>query len=209
MFLNKINLIFNLILFSTMHAGVLVNVKNIIPSIEIDLKYATTDNFVGKRIYDYETCYLLSEVAAALKEVQIELSKQGFGLKIYDGYRTMQAQRKFWEICPDERYVSNPYKEMGRHTRGTAVDLTLINLKTKKELEMPTAFDDFTEKAAPNYQGASKVATKNRSLLQKVMNKYGFINNKTEWWHFDFNGWRDHAPLNINPKNEDRIEINS
>ena len=118
-----LNLIFNLILFSTMHAGVLVNVKKIIPSIEIDLKYATTNNFVGRRIYDYEICYLLSEVAAALKEVQIELSKQGLGLKIYDGYRTMQAQRKFWEVCPEERYVSNSDKEMGRHTRCIAVDL--------------------------------------------------------------------------------------
>ena len=135
MILNKINLMLGFIFFNTMYPGILVNVKKIIPSVEIDLKYATTDNFVGKRIYNYNICYLLSKVAEALKLVQAELELQGLGIKIFDGYRTMQAQRKFWEVCPDERYVSNPDKEMGRHTRGTAVDLTLIDLKTKNELE--------------------------------------------------------------------------
>jgi len=193
--------------FYQLKSEALVNVKTIIPTIAIDLKYATTDNFVHKKVYDFNTCYLLENVCLALKKVQEDLAPLGFGLKIFDGFRTMQAQFKFWEICPDPRYVSDPHKEMGRHTRGTAVDLTLINLKSREELEMPTEFDDFTEKAAPNYTGASETAIKNRSLLQHVMNKYGFTNNKTEWWHFDYEGWQNCQPLNIIPRNEDRIEI--
>jgi zinc D-Ala-D-Ala dipeptidase len=206
----KKQIVFALI-FTTYFCGTnpqaLVNIQRIIPTIEIDLKYATTDNFVHQKIYDFHTCYVLENVAEALKNVQADLAKIGLGLKIFDGYRTMQAQHKFWEVCPDPRYVSDPHKEMGRHTRGTAVDLTLIDLKSKQELEMPTLFDDFTEKAAPDYQGATKDAIKNRSLLQQMMNRYGFTNNRTEWWHFDYQGWQNCPPLTILPKNEDRIEL--
>jgi D-alanyl-D-alanine dipeptidase len=175
----------------------LVDIQAIIPHIEIDLKYATADNFTGQIVYNFERCLLLKEVALKLREAQNQLEAMGLGLKIWDGFRPVATQWKFWELIPDERYVSDPRKG-GRHTRGTAVDLTLIT-KDGQELLMPSAFDDFSEKAHRNYAGASEEAIKNRELLQKVMENHGFIGLPTEWWHFDFIGWESHDPININP----------
>lgn len=106
----------------------LVNVHEIIPTICCDIRYATKNNFTKQVIYNSDACYLKKEVALALKKVQWELAAQGLGLKIWDAYRPVSAQRKLWEVVPDERYVGNPEKG-GRHTRGTAVDVTLIRLK--------------------------------------------------------------------------------
>jgi D-alanyl-D-alanine dipeptidase len=141
---------------------------------------------------------LLKEVALHLRDVQEELGVMGLGLKIWDGFRPVAAQWKFWELVPDERYVSDPRKG-GRHTRGTAVDLTLIT-KDGQELSMPSAFDDFSEKAHRDYAGATKEEIKNRELLQKIMEKHGFIGLPTEWWHFDLAGWESHPPLDTTPQ---------
>ncbi len=171
----------------------LVDIQTINPNICIDLKYATADNFTGQVIYGFNQCFVLESVAKALNEVQQELESLGLGLKVWDGYRPLAAQWKFWEICPDPRYVADP-REGGRHTRGTAVDATLVDAKGQ-ELVMPTGFDDFSEKAHCHYKGASEEATRNRDLLRSVMEKHGFDTPPpewaTEWWHFDFKGWRD------------------
>lgn len=197
------------LLFNFCDAKKLVNLKKFIPTIEVDLKYATKANFTKQQVYNFETCYVLEDVAVALKQVQAVLATKSLGLKIWDGFRPKQAQIKFWQICPDERYVSNPYTELGRHTRGTAVDVTLIDLKTKSELVMPTKFDDFSVKAAPDYAGPeiSQLAIKNRAILKQVMYEYNFTNNKTEWWHFDYAGWKNCAPLDLEPQDQDTIEI--
>ncbi len=171
----------------------LVDVQSIIPHATIDLKYATEDNFTGQIVYDFQNCRLLNEVALKLREVQDQLETMGLGLKIWDGFRPVAAQWKFWELVPDERYVSDPRKG-GRHTRGTAVDLTLVT-KEGLELEMPSLFDDFSEKAHRNYTGASEESMKNRALLQEIMESHGFIGLPTEWWHFDFIGWEEHEPI--------------
>lgn len=170
----------------------LVDIQSFLPQVQVDLKYATADNFTGQIVYDFTHCLVLKEVAIQLGKVQEELESQGLGLKIWDGFRPMAAQWKFWEIIPDERYVSDPRKG-GRHTRGTAVDITLIT-KDGKELLMPSSFDDFSEKAHRNYEEAPEEAIKNRELLQKVMEKHGFIGLPTEWWHFDLVGWENHPP---------------
>jgi D-alanyl-D-alanine dipeptidase len=117
----------------------------------------------------------------------------GLGLKIWDGYRPIAVQWKFWELMPDERYVSDPRKG-GRHTRGTAVDLTLVT-KNGQELLMPTAFDDFSGKASCDYMDAPVEAIKNRDLLRKIMEKHGFVGLVNLWWHFDLIGWRNHPPI--------------
>lgn len=176
----------------------LIEVKKIIPTIEIDLKYATDNNFVNQKVYDFNKCYLLEEVITKLKLVQDNLSTLGLGLKIWDGYRPMYAQEKFWDIMPDENYVAHP-KTGSRHTRGTAVDVTLIDLKSKQELEMPSGYDDFSEKAHTNYTDATKSTIKNRDLLIKTMEKYGFIVWKNEWWHFDIIGWQSYPVINFIP----------
>ena len=174
----------------------LVPVKKIIPTIICDIRYATKNNFTGQQVYNLSECYLLAPVAQALNKVQKELSLQGLGLKIWDGYRPLTAQWKLWHIVPDKRYVSNP-KNGGKHCRGTAVDVTLVNLKTGKELPMPTGFDEFTERAWANYDNLPDDVKKNRKSLRDVMYKHGFSGITSEWWHFDYKGWRDLPSLDI------------
>lgn len=176
----------------------LVNIQAVIPNIQVDLKYATSDNFTGQIVYEFCHCFLLKEAALKLAEVQAELDARGLGLKIWDGFRPVASQWKFWELFPDERYVSDPRKG-GRHTRGTAVDLTLVT-KEGQELLMPSAFDDFSEKAHRDYQGASEEAIRNRELLQDVMQRHGFVGLPTEWWHFDFIGWQEFPPIDWTPE---------
>ncbi len=177
----------------------LVDISKAIPDILLDIRYATTNNFLGFPVYAKPACYLHKNVADALIAVQKELSSVGLGLKIFDGYRPLSVQQVMWDAVQDERYVSNPAKNKGRHTRGTAVDLTLVN-REGVELEMPTPFDDFTEKAHSNYSDLPETALQNRALLAEVMKRHGFQQLPTEWWHFDFEGWRDDSkfpPLDI------------
>ncbi len=181
------------------HDHHLVRVQNVIPSIVIDIKYATNDNFTGQVLYPSAECYLLEHVANALKEVQDELNAQGFGLKIWDAYRPFSVQKIMWDVVkdtPNQQYVANPAMG-GKHTRGTAVDLTLVFLSTGHELPMPTPFDDFTERAWRASMDCSYVAQVNRRLLETVMHKHGFVGIPHEWWHFDYQDWRDHEPLDI------------
>jgi D-alanyl-D-alanine dipeptidase len=174
----------------------LVDVRSINPTICIELRYATDNNFTGKTVYDCppDKCFVLKCVAEKLDLIQKELEKLGLGLKIWDGLRTFEAQKRFWKICPDERYVSNP-KKGGRHTRGTTVDVTLVHLSDGSELAMPTEFDNFTQKARSDYMDLPEEVIKNRMLLQNVMTKHGFSMITAEWWHFDLSNWRDFSPL--------------
>jgi D-alanyl-D-alanine dipeptidase len=177
----------------------LVDITQVNPGIVLDIRYATSENFLGFPVYPKAACYLHQEAAAALNQVAAELALRQLGLKIFDGYRPLSVQQTMWDAIQDERYVSNPQKNKGRHTRGTAVDLTLIDNKGN-ELEMPTPFDDFTEKAHSDYPVVSEAAKQNRAILQAVMTKYGFEILPTEWWHFDFHGWKDdvkYPPLDV------------
>lgn len=172
----------------------LVDIQKLIPNIRVDLLYATPNNFTKETIYDFTCCLLVEEAALKLKRAQEEIESIGLGFKVWDGYRPLSAQEKFWSILPDERYISNP-KKGGRHTRGTAVDLTLVTLKEGQELPMPTPFDEFTERAHRSWQGGTKEELANREFLQEVMERHGFIGLPTEWWHFDLIGWEKMAPL--------------
>jgi|GEM_PF-3477652 len=167
----------------------LVEVCRVIPNILLDIRYATAHNFLGFSLYAKPACYLHKKVADALLKVQEELASMGLGLKIFDGYRPLSVQQLMWKAVKDERYVANPMQG-GRHTRGTAVDLTLVNHEGR-ELEMPTSYDDFTEKAHSDYSDLPKKTLQNRALLANVMKRQGFQQLPTEWWHFDFEGWND------------------
>lgn len=182
-----------------LNANNLVDLSKVIPGIVLDIRYATENNFLGFPVYAKPVCYLHKKAAVALLEVQKELSTMGLGLKVFDGYRPLSVQQVMWDTVQDERYVSNPAINKGRHTRGTAIDLTIV-YKEGNELEMPTPFDDFTEKAHSDYPHLSETILKNRTLLAEVMERHGFQRLPTEWWHFDFDGWRDDSqfpPLDI------------
>ncbi len=189
---------FTLILaFIPAHAGVpdLVDLQKEVPDLVLDIRYATTNNFMKQAVYPVAKCYLRRTSAHKLTAVQKELKTKSLGLKIFDGYRPLSAQRKLWAIVPDERYVANPAKG-SRHNRGAAVDVTLID-KKGKELVMPTPYDDFTEKAHRTYKDLPAEAIKNRQLLEDVMKKHGFTGLDTEWWHFDDVDWKNYEILDV------------
>lgn len=174
----------------------LVDLEKFIPRIKLDIKYATKDNFVGMKVYDEPKAFLRLPAAYALKKVQEELNKKGLGLKIFDAYRPYSVTVLFYEKIKDTDYVASPCQG-SRHNRGCAVDVTVIDLKTGKELEMPTKIDDFTLKAHPDYMDLSDSVKSNRALLTSVMKKYGFAQFPTEWWHFDFSGWENYFLMDL------------
>ena len=153
----------------------------------LDIRYATENNFTKKILYPTAKAKLRREAAESLASVQKELRMKNLRLKIYDGYRPLAIQWKLWEIVPNEDFVANP-KKGSKHNRGAAVDLTIID-SLGNELEMPTGYDDFTEKASQEYMNLSENALKNRALLKDVMTRHGFQPIKSEWWHYDFRGW--------------------
>ncbi|MDP4161321.1 MAG: CapA family protein [Bacillota bacterium] len=155
-----------------------VDILQVIPTLKLDLKYATNDNFTHTKLYDSSKALLRRGSADKLKKVADEVAKDGFLLKIWDAYRSPKAQFKMWNLVPDTRYVANPYKGYSNHSRGSAIDLTLVDLEGK-EIAMPTGFDDFT----PSAERANENA--NAKYLEKIMVKYGFRPLETEWWHFD------------------------
>jgi zinc D-Ala-D-Ala dipeptidase len=172
-------------------AGEFIDVKKYDFSFILDIKYATKNNFTHQAVYPEARCLIRKPVAQALSRVQAALKVRGLRLKIFDCYRPLSVQRKFWELVPDERYVANPQKG-SRHNRGAAVDVTLVD-STGEELEMPSAFDDFSEKAHRNALRATPKAKANLKLLERMMLSEGFQVFDTEWWHFDFKGWEQYS----------------
>jgi len=173
----------------------LVDIRKVNPNIRLDIRYATTNNFLKRKLYTVAKCALRASVAQKLALVQTDLEKIGLGLKVYDCYRPFSVTKQMWQAWPDPRYVANPARG-SRHNRGAAIDLTLVD-RTGKELEMPTPYDDFTKKAHADYQGGSAQSRKNRQVLKDAMKKQGFIGITTEWWHFDSEDWQKFAILNV------------
>lgn len=173
----------------------MVDIKAINSHIRLDIKYATSDNFTKQKVYSQPKAYLRKEVVEQLDKVQKDLEKQGLGLKVWDAYRPHSVQYKFWELVPDERYVANPAKG-SRHSRGAAVDLTLVD-SSGKELTMPTEFDNMTEKAHRDYMQLPEEAIRNREILEKAMAAHGFKGLPTEWWHFDYKKWQKYDLLDV------------
>ena len=161
-----------------------VRVLDYIPSARQALAYASTDNFVGQRIYDFSDAYLRYGTVEKLMMVCDELAGLGLGILIWDGFRPAAAQAKLWEICPDATYVSHPVTGTRAHCRGTAVDLTLVDLATGDPLPVPTGFDNFTALADRDYSDCSPEAAENARLLESLMEKHGFKPYSKEWWHF-------------------------
>jgi D-alanyl-D-alanine dipeptidase len=173
----------------------MVELKRLVPGIVYDLRYATVNNFMKRLMYPAGTkaTYLRLPAARALSGVQEELEKQGYGLLIFDAYRPYAVTVKFWELVKDERYVANPARGSG-HNRGIAVDLTIIEKRTGKQLNMGTGFDNFSDTAHHSFKNLPAEILSNRNLLKQVMEKYGFKVYNEEWWHYS---WPDAARFEI------------
>ena len=174
----------------------LIEIKKSIPDIKLDIRYAGKNNFAKQAVYKQARAFARLPVVEALKNVQIELKKSGYGLKIFDGYRPYSVTVKFFAIASDKSFVANP-KDGSRHNRGCAIDLTLIDLKTGKELEMPTPYDSFAAEAASDFMNLPANVIQNRELLRSKMEKHGFRVLNNEWWHFDFIGWKNYELMDI------------
>lgn len=161
----------------------LVRVSDYIPDAKIDIKYATADNFTKGKIYDFDDAYLRYGTVMKLKKAADALREQGYRLVIWDGYRPQSAQFILFENSPDPTYVSDPNKGFSSHSSGGTVDITLITLDGSA-VEMPTGFDDFSEKANRNYDDVSETAAKNSKILEKAMQDAGFKGYSAEWWHY-------------------------
>jgi D-alanyl-D-alanine dipeptidase len=174
----------------------LVDLKKAIPSIVLDIKYATTHNFMKEVMYPEARAFARKPVAEQLKKIQAYLKTKGYGLKIYDAYRPYAITVAFYNKASDKNFVANPAKG-SKHNRGCAVDLTLIDLKTGKEVEMPTPYDSFSTAASPHFKDLPKHVIKNRDFLIATMQANGFKVIYNEWWHFDFNNWPNYDLMDI------------
>jgi D-alanyl-D-alanine dipeptidase len=167
-------------------------------TIKLDIRYATANNFMGRKVYPEARAFLQKPAAKSLIRVHKKLKKQGLGLVIYDGYRPWTITKLFWDsVAPEYRtFVADPAKG-SKHNRGCAVDLSIFDLKTGKEVPMPSGYDEFSERASPKYTGGTEEERRNRDLLRKLMEAEGFIVNENEWWHFDYKDWQQYAIYDI------------
>jgi D-alanyl-D-alanine dipeptidase len=173
-----------------------VDATELIPDLVLDLRYATDDNFLKRRVYPEDArCMLLPDAARRLKKAADTLRPQGYRLKVYDCYRPRAVQYEMWKIMPQPGYVADP-KFGSNHNRGAAVDLTLVTAEGA-EVEMPTEFDDFSPSAHHGYKGGSEASRKHREILLKAMEGAGFKRNKMEWWHYDLPGAKKMPVLDV------------
>jgi len=171
----------------------LVELIKLDSTFKLDIRYATTNNFVGKPVYKEARAFLQRPAAEALVAVNKEFKKLGYKLLIFDGYRPWRITKLFWNMTPKDKkkFVANP-KNGSRHNRGCAIDLSLYNIATGKEVQMTGTYDEMTERSYPNYTGGSDSQRKMRDLLRSKMETHGFTVYEYEWWHFDFKDWRSY-----------------
>jgi D-alanyl-D-alanine dipeptidase len=175
-------------------AANLVDLSTVDPTIKFDIRYATSNNFIGFPLYERPGAYLQRPAAEALGRVQRALAAKGYGLLIHDAYRPWFVTKMFWDATPEKQhvFVADP-SEGSRHNRGCAVDLTLYDLKTGHAVEMPGRYDEMSPRSYADYVGGTSHQRWLRDLLRSEMESQGFTVYPPEWWHFDYKDWRDYA----------------
>lgn len=176
----------------------LVELIKLDKTIKLDIRYATANNFVGRPVYSEARAFLQRPAAEALVRVNRELKKKDLGLVIFDGYRPWTITKLFWDVVSEDKrkFVADPAKG-SKHNRGCAVDLSIYDRRTGKLIEMPSGYDEFTERASPDYQGGTDEERANRDMLRKLMEAEGFTVNPNEWWHYDYKDWQSYAIYDI------------
>ncbi|HEX6732793.1 MAG TPA: M15 family metallopeptidase, partial [Pyrinomonadaceae bacterium] len=176
----------------------LVELIKLDPTIRLDIRYATRNNFLGQPVYKEKRAFLQRPAAEALVRVNQNLRKQGFGLVVFDGYRPWAVTKKFWDATPADKkiFVADP-SQGSRHNRGCAVDLSMFNLATGKLVQMPSEYDEMTERSHINYECALPETKRVRGILKTAMEAQGFAVYEPEWWHYDFKDWKEYPILNV------------
>jgi len=180
------------------HADTLIELVKLDSTIKLDIRYATPNNFMHRTMYTQARAFLQKPAAEALVRANRQLHKRGYGLLVFDGYRPWSVTKQFWDETPKEKhgFVADP-KKGSKHNRGCAVDCSLYDLASGKEIVMPSPYDDFTEKASPHYTGGKNEQRRMRDLLRHTMEAEGFTVDKGEWWHFDYKDWRLYRILDV------------
>jgi len=176
----------------------LVELTKLDPTIRLEIRYATTNNFLGTVFYSEARAFMQRPAAEAVVRASLKLKALGYGLLIHDAYRPWYVTKVFWDATPDDKkvFVANPAKG-SRHNRGCAVDLTLYDLKTKKPVEMVSTYDETTARAYPDYPGGTSLQRWHRKVLRDAMEAEGFTVYEAEWWHFDYKDWRMYRIGNV------------
>ena len=176
----------------------LVELTALDPTIKLDIRYASTNNFMSSVFYSQARAFLQRPAAEALVRAHKNLAHYGYGLLIHDGYRPWYVTKMFWEGTPNDKhdFVANPANG-SRHNRGCAVDLSLYDVATGKPIQMVSGYDEFSERAYPNYQGGTSLQRWHRELLRQTMEAQGFRVYEFEWWHFDYKDWRKYPIGNL------------
>jgi zinc D-Ala-D-Ala dipeptidase len=175
----------------------LVELIKIDPALKLDIRYSTPNNFVGQPVYEEARAFLRRPAAESLVRAHQKANAKGYGFIIFDAYRPWHVTKLFWDRFPQVRkYLADPTNG-SRHNRGCAVDLTLFDMKTGNEIQMPSGYDDFSERAHPNYEGGTADQRKARDLLRTLMESEGFSVYENEWWHFDCKNWHEYTIMNI------------
>ena len=168
------------------------------PTIKLDIRYATRNNFLGRPVYKESRAFLQKPAAEALVRAHQRLRPQGYGIVVHDGYRPWSVTKIFWDVTPADKkiFVADP-SQGSRHNRGCAVDLSMYELSTGKIVQMPSEYDEMTERAHINYACATPEAKRLREMLRSAMEAEGFAVYEPEWWHYDYKDWKEYPIVNV------------
>jgi D-alanyl-D-alanine dipeptidase len=168
------------------------------PTIRLDIRYATTNNFLSSVFYASAHAFMQRPAAEALVRASRALRPLGYGLLIHDAYRPWYVTKVFWDATPPaSRWLVADPAQGSKHNRGAAVDITLYDLKTGAPVEMPSTYDEATPRAYADFLGGTSLQRWHRALLREALEREGFTVNPSEWWHFDFRGWERYPILNV------------
>ena len=175
----------------------LVELTKLDPTIKLDIRYATDQNFLSTAMYSQARAFLQRPAAEALVRANQRLHAEGYGVLIHDAYRPWYVTKMFWDATPNDKkiFVADP-AQGSRHNRGCAVDLTLYDLATGKPIDMPGTYDEMSPRSFPDYTGGTSLQRWHRDLLRGAMESDGFAVYDSEWWHFDYQDWREYPILN-------------
>jgi len=168
------------------------------PTIKLDIRYATRNNFLGRPVYKEARAFLQKPAAEALVRVHQKLREKGYGIVVFDGYRPWSVTKIFWDVTPQDKkiFVADP-SQGSRHNRGCAVDLSMYELASGKIVQMPSEYDEMTERAHINYACGTPEAKHLREMLRSAMESEGFAVYEPEWWHYDYKDWKQYPIQNI------------
>jgi zinc D-Ala-D-Ala dipeptidase len=178
----------------------LMSVSALDPSIKLNIWYASSNNFMKRPVYSLPRAYLQKHAAQGLVRAHQKLAKDGYGIMVFDAYRPWSVSVQFWNAVTQEQrakgFVADP-AQGSRHNRACAVDISLYELATGKEVAMPSAVDEMSDRAAANYPGGTAQQRARRDLLRKTMESEGFTVLPHEWWHYDCAGWEKYPIMDV------------